>query len=163
MANQYNISDEEFAYMLGDKELYKKYLLKPIYNPLKVIESIHKELGELYNERNELNDDEIREQINNINNKRKKEILSSNVKFIFTDIGINQGIIGNIATNVCNFFDNRFPYGALHAGLMIDESLIQWGRGDLGEEIVFPSSDLSSILFSIETENPQKKEKKKIC
>ena len=42
--NQYNISVEEFAYMLGDEELYKKYLLRPIYNPLKVIESIHKEL-----------------------------------------------------------------------------------------------------------------------
>ena len=58
--NQYNISVEEFAYMLGDEELYKKYLLRPIYNPLKVIESIHKELRELYNERNELNDDEIK-------------------------------------------------------------------------------------------------------
>lgn len=160
MANQYNISVEEIAYMLGDKELYKKYLLKPIYNSLKVIESIHKDLGELYNERNELNDDEIREKVKNINNNRRKEILSSNVKFIFTDIGINQGIIGNIATNVCNFFDNRFPYGALHAGLMIDESIIQWGCVDLGAEIVFPSSDLISKLFSIETENPQKKKKK---
>ena len=83
--------------MLGDEELYKKYLLRPIYNPLKVIESIHKELRELYNERNELNDNEIKQQINNIN-KRNKEILNSNIKFILTiiGIGINQGIIGNL-------------------------------------------------------------------
>ena len=160
LANQYNISVEELAYMLGDEELYKKYLLRPIYNPLKVIESIHKELGELYNERNELNDDEIREQINNIN-KRKKEVLGANVKFILTDIGINQGIKGSLVTSVCNFFDNRFPYGALHAGLMIDESIIQWGSGYLGNEIVFPSTDLRSVLFSIEAENPKKAEKKR--
>ena len=43
---------------------------------------------------------------------------------------------------------------------MIDESIIQWGCVDLGAEIVFPSSDLISKLFSIETENPQKKKKK---
>lgn len=61
LANQYNISVEEFAYMLGDEELYKKYLLRPIYKPSKVIDAIHKELRELYIERNELNDDEIRE------------------------------------------------------------------------------------------------------
>ena len=81
--------------MFGDEELYKKYLLRPIYNPLKVIESIHKELRELYNERNELNDNEIKQQINNIN-KRNKEILNSNIKFILTiiGIGINEGIIG---------------------------------------------------------------------
>jgi len=43
---------------------------------------------------------------------------------------------------------------------MIDESIIQWGC-ILGCEIVFPSSDLRSILFSIEIENRQKKEKKR--
>ena len=43
---------------------------------------------------------------------------------------------------------------------MINESIIQWGYCDLGLEIVFPSSDLRSILFSIETENSQKEEKK---
>ena len=41
---------------------------------------------------------------------------------------------------------------------MIDESIIQWGC-ILGCEIVFPSSDLRSILFSIEIEKDQKKEK----
>ena len=61
LADQYNISVEELAYMLGDEKLYKKYLLRPIYKPSKVIDAIHKELRELYIERNELNDDEIRE------------------------------------------------------------------------------------------------------
>ena len=158
LAAQYNISVEELAYLLGDKDLFKKYLLRPIYNPLTIIESIHKELDELYKDSKELNDDEIREQINYIN-KRRNEILNSNVKFILTDIGYNQGIYGQFVTNFCNFFDKRFPYGALHAGLMIDESIIQWGSGNLGPDIVFPSSDLRSILFSIEIENDQKKEK----
>ena len=44
---------------------------------------------------------------------------------------------------------------------MIDESIIQWGYCDLSLEIVFPSSNLRSILFSIEIENSQKNEKKK--
>jgi len=44
---------------------------------------------------------------------------------------------------------------------MIDESIIQWGSGYFGSEIVFPSSDLRSILFSIEIENSLKKEKKR--
>ena len=44
---------------------------------------------------------------------------------------------------------------------MIDESIIQWGSGYFGLEIVFPSSDLRSILFSIEIENSLKKEKKR--
>ena len=160
LAEQFNISLEEFAYMLGDEELYKKYLLRPIYNPLKVIEYIHKEFGELCKESKELNDDEIKVQINNLN-KRKKEILAAKVKFILTDIGINQGITGRVLTNACNLLNKRFPYGALHAGLMVDESIIQWGCGYLGNEIVFPSSDLRSILFSIETENPKKTEKKR--
>ena len=43
---------------------------------------------------------------------------------------------------------------------MINESIIKWGYCDLGLEIVFPSSDLRGILFSIETENSQKEEKK---
>ena len=45
---------------------------------------------------------------------------------------------------------------------MINESIIQWGYCDVSLEIVFPSSNLRSILFSIETENSQKKEKKNL-
>ena len=37
LADQYNISVEELAYMLGDEKLYKKYLLRPIYKPTKVL------------------------------------------------------------------------------------------------------------------------------
>ena len=159
-AEHYNISVEELAYMLGDEELYKKYLLIPLYNPLKIIESINNELGDLYQERNELTEDEIKEQINNIN-KRKKEFLNSNVKFILTDIGINEyGRLGNLLTSIWNFFNKDFPYGALHAGLMINETIIQWGKGPLGAEIIFPSTDLRNILFSIEIESTKKKKKK---
>lgn len=149
--------------MLGDEELYKKYLLRPHYNPLKVIESIHKELGELCQDMNDLNEDEIKEQISNIN-ERKKEFLNTNIKFILTDIGINEiGRIGNLLTNIWNFFDKKFPYGALHAGLMINETIIQWGKGPLGAEIIFPSTDLRNILFSIEIESTKKrKEIKKL-
>ena len=114
--------------MLGDEELYKKYLLIPYYNPLKIIESINKELGDLCKDSNALNEDELKEQISNIN-KRKKEFLNSNVKFILTDIGINEyGRLGNLFTSIWNFFNKKFPYGALHAGLMINETIIQWGR-----------------------------------
>ena len=128
-ASLYNISIEELAYMLGDKELYSKYLLRPIYNPSEIIDSIRKGLGELYNDSNELND--IRKEINNIN-KRNKEFSKANVKFILTDMGINKFVIGNIATNICNLHNREFPYAALHAGLMINESIIQWGTGLLG-------------------------------
>ena len=43
---------------------------------------------------------------------------------------------------------------------MLDETIIQWGRGKLGEEIVFPSTDLRNILFSVGLESSKKKEKK---
>ena len=138
-AEQYNISVEELAYMLGDEELYKKYLLIPYYNPLKIIESINKELGDLCKDSNALNEDEIKEQISNIN-KRKKEFLNSNVKFILTDIGINENrrLINNLFTNIFNFFNKKFPYGALHAGLMINETIIQWeGPFRRGDSISF--------------------------
>ena len=158
LASIYNISVEELAYMLGDKELYLKYLLRPIYNPSEIIESIRKGLEELKKDSNELND--IRDEIRKIN-KRNKEFSNVNLKFILADMGINKFVIGNIATNICNLFNRKFPYAALHAGLMINESIIQWGTGPFGGEIIFPSTDLWNILFSIETESNKKKEKRK--
>ena len=160
LANQYNISLEELAYMLGDEELYKKYCLRPFYDPLKLIESFNKELKEIYEDSKELTEDEIKEHINNLN-KRKKEFQNTKIKFILTDIGINQGITGRVLTNACNLLNKRFPYGALHAGLMIDETIIQWGKGPLGPGIIFPSSDLRNILFTIEVESSKKKDKLK--
>ena len=52
----------------------------------------------------DLNEDEIKEQISNIN-ERKKEFLNTNIKFILTDIGINEiRRLGNLLTNIWNFF-----------------------------------------------------------
>lgn len=160
-ANQHNISVDELAYILGDEELYKKYFLRPRYNSLKIIESIERELKELKEDENQLSDEEIKEQITNIT-KRKANFFCADIKFILTDISVNRFLrVGNMATKIYNFFDKKFPYGALHAGLMVDETIIQWGRGKLGPEIVFPSTDLRNILFSIEAESSIKKEKKK--
>ena len=145
--------------MLGDEELYKKYCLRLFYDPLKLIESFNKELKEIYEDSKELTEDEIKENINNLN-KRKKEFQNTKIKFILTDIRINEyGRIGNTLAKIYNLCDRKYPYGALHAGLMIEETIIQWGRGPLGPEIIFPSSDLRNILFNIEVESSKKKGK----
>ena len=145
--------------MLGNNELYKKYFLRPFYNPLKIIKSIRNELEELNQDTANLNEVEIKTAITNLN-KRKKEFIDAEIKFILTNINLNNFLfrIGDILTTICNQFV-RFPYGALHSGLMIDETIIQWGCGTLGPEIIIPSSDLRNILFAIEIENAEKKNK----
>jgi hypothetical protein len=42
------------------------------------------------------------------------------------------------------------PYGALHAGFLLDCAAIEWGCGLCGSSLIFPNFDISDILMTIE-------------
>lgn len=151
VANRYDMNLKDFAFCLGDREAFAQFFLKPHYNNGKIAESIMKELNPLKDAKDYLKEKEIENILNELNERKRKEFAKSKLELTLEDISIfkkrkNLKKLTNVATS---FMEEKFPYGALHAGLKIDEVLIDWED----ESIVCPRINLQSILFSFYLKN----------
>lgn len=106
------------------------------------------EIKDINENREIISESELIENLEAIN-KRRREFGKSKLEFFLTDINMNKRLGRSIPNLLTSFFKDKFPYDALHAGLKIDEILVDWGD----KIIVFPGTNLQSILFAFEIKN----------
>ena len=77
VANRYDMNLKDFAFCLGDREAFAQFFLKPHYNNGKIAESIMKELNPLKDAKDYLKEKEIENILNELNERKRKEIAKS--------------------------------------------------------------------------------------
>lgn len=145
---KYDISFEEFSVALGDPELFKKVFLLPKYRPEKIMREINEELQQIKEFEDmgcPLTENEIRETINRIND-RKSKLSEYKFELILTECQASD--INNILFKT--FVNSHFEFGALHSALSLDGTIIEWGRGPCGDSLVCPTMDINRFLFAFE-------------
>lgn len=137
---------DEFVYALGDKKTFKEQFLISHYKMYNILKSINKEIYEL--RQKELTEKEIQDAINNLSQK-KLELSESRIEIYFC----NAMEKGHDFLKFCA--DTIMTFGLVHTGLLIDDVVIQWGRGMLGDSLIHPAKNAkyNDYIYAIELEN----------
>lgn len=139
---------EDFIFVLGDQEAFKQKYLIPHYKLYNLLEEINNKISEL--RKQTLTEKELEENLEYFE-KKKLELAESKIElYLCNAVGGDPKALKAVA-NVA------MPYGLLHAGLLIDEICIQWGRGILGDSLVEPWKNVkyNDYIFAIELQNEQ--------
>ena len=142
----HNMEKEDFIFALGDKKTFKEKFLVPhykMYNLLQNINTIIKEKRE-----KNLTKEEIQESITELN-KIKLELAESKIEIFFCNAAKEDQKFLKLLANVV------MKYGLIHTGLLIDDLVIQWGRGRLGKHLINPSKNVryNDYIYAIELDN----------
>ena len=111
------------------------------------MEHLNKQMLELQ-ELRDLGDTMTEKQLNiiiNILNERKKTLCESKLELILTECSASD----------CNFLmrniiNKCYDFGVLHSAISLDGTIIEWGRGPCGPNLVCPNLDVKQFLFAIE-------------
>ena len=137
---------ENFIFALGDKNTFKEKFLIPHYKMYNLLQNINTKIREL-RERN-LTEDELKKALDEFD-KIKLEISESKIELYFCN-----AISGNPKCLKC-LANIAMTYGLVHTGLLIDDIVIQWGRGILGKSLINPSQNVryNDYIYAIELDN----------
>ena len=121
---------EDFIFALGDKRTFKERFLITHYKMYSLLQEINIKINELRYKN--LTDEEIEEAIEELE-KIKLELSESKIEIYFCNaVGGNPRCLKCLA-NIA------MTYGLTHTGLLVDDIVIQWGRGILGKSLINPS------------------------
>ena len=143
----YGLELDSFAVALGNAKLFKETFLLPNYKPNKILNDINKELSELQELKDfgdNMSEEEYEESINKLN-ERKKKLSESKFELILTECDASD-------TNFLfkSIINKIYDFGVLHSAISLDGTIIEWGRGPCGQDLVCPNLDIISFLFSFE-------------
>lgn len=144
----FNMDVEDFILALADKNTFKEKFLIPHYKMYNLLQKLNTEIKEL--SKKELSENEIQSAINNLS-QIKLELAESRIELYFCN-AMEQG------HNFIKFCaDTAMTYGLTHTGLLIDDVVIQWGRGILGDSICHPAktAKYNDYIYAIELENKE--------
>ena len=139
---------EEFIIALGDKKTFKEKFLVPHYKMYNLLQNINTKIKELREKT--LTKEEIQESINELNN-IKLEMSESKLEIYFCNaVGGDPKFLKMLA-NI------TMAFGLVHTGLLIDDLVIQWGRGLLGKSLISPSisAKYNDYIYAIELDNKE--------
>lgn len=139
---------DTFAATLGDEEAFKEQFLLPYYKPnliLKELGTLLSDLKEIKDQGDSITENQFRNSINRIN-ERKNTLNQSKLELILTECQASQSKNLLFRTLVNNIYD----FGVLHSALSLDGTIIEWGRGPCGQNLVCPTLDIKNFLFSFE-------------
>ena len=139
---------DTFAATLGDEEAFKEQFLLPHYKPnliLKELGTLLSDLKEIKDQGDSITENQFRNSINRIN-ERKNTLNQSKLELILTECQASQSKNLLFRTLVNNIYD----FGVLHSALSLDGTIIEWGRGPCGQNLVCPTLDIKNFLFSFE-------------
>ena len=137
---------EDFIFALGDKRTFKERFLITHYKMYNLLQEINIKINEL--RQKNLTDEEIEEAIDELE-KIKLELSESKIEIYFCNaVGGNPRCLKCLA-------DIAMTYGLTHTGLLIDDIVIQWGRGILGKSLINPSINAryDDYIYAIELDN----------
>lgn len=144
----YGLELDDFIIALGDEKVFKETFLLPNYVPNKIMKELNEELSNLQ-ELKDLGDNMTTEELNNVVkriNERGKRLSESKLELILTEC---------LASDNKNFLFRAFvnaiyDFGVLHSAISLDGTIIEWGRGPCGQNIVCPNLDIKRFLFAFE-------------
>ena len=99
-----------------------------------------------------LTENELKEVVNRINS-RKSKLSEYKFELILTECqasDINNILFKSIVNCV-------YTFGTLHSALSLDGTIIEWGRGPLGDSLIYPTMDIKRFLFAFEVKAKEDK------
>lgn len=82
---------------------------------------------------------------------RRQKAKDLDLKLILTSCSASTGSLGFLVRRLANM--RGYQFGALHAALLVDGTLLEWGRGKCGDSIIFPVLDPVGLLFAVDIQN----------
>ena len=143
----YGMDLDSFAATLGDEEAFKEQFLLPRYKPnmvLKELDTLIKDLKEIKDEGDEITERQFRKSIERLND-RKHTLSESKLELILTECSASESNI--LFRTIVN---KIYEFGALHSAISLDGTIIEWGRGPCGQDLVCPTLDIKKFLFAFE-------------
>ena len=144
--SMHGVEIEDFIFSLGDKKTFKETFLITHYKMYNLLQNINLTINEL--KQKNLTKNEIQESLNELD-KIKLELAESKIEIYFCNaVGGDPKCLKCLANMV-------MPYGLTHTGLLIDDIVIQWGRGLLGKSLINPSKSAkyNDYIYAIELDN----------
>ena len=136
----------EFIYALGDKKIFKEKFLISHYKMYNLLQSINTEIDEL--RKRDLTEIEVQDAVKKLYQK-KLELSESRIEIFFC----NAMDKGHEFIKFCA--ETVMTFGLIHTGILIDDVVIQWGRGMLGDSLIHPAKTVkyNDYIYAIELEN----------
>ena len=137
---------EDFIFALGDQNTFKETFLVNHYKMYNLLQNINTKIDEL--RKKDLNDEEIKKEIIELE-KIKLELAESKIELYFCNA------VGGDPKCLKCLANMAMTYGLTHTGLLIDDVVIQWGRGLLGKSLINPSKSAkyNDYIYAIELDN----------
>ncbi len=146
----YRMDVDDFILVLGDAKLFKNAFLLGNYRKYLILNQIASDIENFKiiqdNYDNEKKEQMIDLLINNFN-KKYDNLKKSKLQLFLSSV--DHPLISNAFSR--RLLSPFIKYGVMHASLLVDQIIIEWGTGLCGAELVCPSCS-SELLFSIEIE-----------
>jgi hypothetical protein len=130
----------DLCIVLGDKEMFKDKFLKLKGNVNIILQQL-KEDSEMFKNTEKISQEETEDYIKLLQ-KRREKAEDLKISLFLNEIQLTSW---SIARKISNVLPN-FTYGALHAGLNVDGTIVEWGRGKAGASLVFPEIYTPSLV-----------------
>ena len=139
---------EDFIQVLGNKESFKQKYLVPHYKMYNILKEFNNKISELRNQK--LSEKELKDNLEYFEQK-KLELAESKIEIYFCNAVSGDKKALKFLANIA------MPFGLLHTGFLIDDIVVQWGRGLLGESLVEIRNNVKykDYIFAIELKNEQ--------
>ena len=136
---------EDFITVLGDPDAFRTAFLQPRYS----FTAVRRELFEEINAYSQLGitAEDIEAALLRMQERRRRA-KDLDMKLILTSSAVSSSWWIRRATML-----HGYDFGALHAGLLVDGTLLEWGCGKCGTSIVYPSLDPSGLLIAVDVQN----------
>ena len=144
----HDLDKEDFIFVLGDKDAFKQKFLIPHYKLYNILQEINSKINEL--RKNKLSEEELKQYLTYFYNK-KLELAESKLEIFFCNAMDGEP---KLIKTLANIF---MPYGLTHTGILVDDVVIQWGRGLLGKSLVNPWINVkyNDYIYAIELDNKE--------
>ena len=143
----YGLELDDFAAILGDENAFKEHFLLPYYKPIKIMDELNlllSDIKEIKDAGDSMTENEFNNSIESIN-KRKNTLSESKLELILTECSAqNENFL------IRTFINKIYDFGVLHSAISLDGTIIEWGRGPCGQNLICPNLDIKNFLFAFE-------------
>lgn len=149
----YNLDEKKLMIALGNKTIFKKAFLIPCYSSYQLYEYMEekrkevKDKEEIY-KKSKSKDDEIQLEakinrfVKDVNEKKKE--IGNRLRFSLRPSIGSTGILGRLGAKI-----TLQKFGGLHAALLLNHTILEWGCGFCGDSLILPYPDLKTIYLAI--------------
>jgi hypothetical protein len=144
----HNMELEDFMFVLGDRDAFKQKFLIPHYKMYNLLKEINQKVQEL--RKNKLSEENLKKELDYFNEKQL-ELAESKLEIFFCNAVSGDPKLLKFIANMA------MPFGLTHAGILVDDLCINWGRGLLGKSLIHPwiNCKYNDYIYAIELDNKE--------